>query len=147
MVRVGVRVSAAAWRGGRTPVWLGPAEQLMKLCVGTVPQATAAGASTACGRSRCWRMAPWRAATRAAAWRSGTRARAAAESLQSSLCTSHCELLHAGDGSGREHCVWAVAVLADGTMASGAAGGGAALWDARQSGCRKPAKQLVHLTL
>ncbi|KAK9825655.1 hypothetical protein WJX81_005809 [Elliptochloris bilobata] len=36
-----------------------------------------------------------------------------------------------GDGSGREHCVWAVAVLADGTMASGDAGGGVALWDAR----------------
>ena len=43
--------------------------------------------------------------------------------------------------------MWAVAVLADGTMASGDAGGGVALWDARQSGCRKPAKQLVHLTL
>lgn len=47
------------------------------------------------------------------------------------LSKLYIDTIAAGDGSGREHCVWAVAVLADGTMASGDAGGGVALWDAR----------------
>ena len=36
----------------------------------------------------------------------------------------------AGDGGGREACVWAALVLADGTMATGDASGAVQLWDA-----------------
>ena len=37
----------------------------------------------------------------------------------------------AGDGSGKEHCVWQSLVLADGTMVTGDSAGNVQLWDAQ----------------
>ena len=47
---------------------------------------------------------------------------------------------HAGDGSGKEHCVWRSLVLHDGTMVTGDSGGNVQFWDA-QLGTRTAAFQ------
>lgn len=46
----------------------------------------------------------------------------------------------AGDGSGKEHCVWRSLVLHDGTMVTGDSGGNVQFWDA-QLGTRTAAFQ------
>ena len=46
------------------------------------------------------------------------------------LACSH-PLQPAGDGSGKEHCVWQSLVLCDGTMVTGDSNGNVQFWDAQ----------------